>query len=95
MTDHDHLIETARQLGFANVEGKGAGVLEKFVTKRGETIRFLLLTSHKDATLLIYHEEGGPFKFQFKSNFRWAERFLREYLETQLERSEQHDSKKV
>ena len=80
MYDHDHLIETARQLGFTHVEGKGRGVLEKHIIKRDERLHLVLLTSRQDASMLVHHTTGAPFKFQFKRNYRGAADFIRDYI---------------
>ena len=80
MFDNESLIEAAKQLGFAQAVGKGRGVLDKTVTKRGEQITLILLTSQRDATMMVYHSTGSPFKFQFKRNYKWAADFIKDYI---------------
>ena len=80
MSDADKLIAEVKGMGFVHQEGKGKGVLEKHIEKRGLPAHLIVLISERDASMLVDINTDTPFKFHFKRNFHEATEFIRDYL---------------
>lgn len=77
--DHNDLLAAAKRVGFVHVPNKG-GIVERTVIKRGEPVKLTLLTSKRDASLLVKHSGGAPFKFHFRRNYVGAADFIHDYV---------------